>query len=149
MVPTVLLENLTSGAEFVLEATYVGVPDDKWGEIPMALVKKTPGATETEEDLLKYLQVEGVDAGKITKWMLPVYVAFVDEIPKTSVGKYNKIEVRKGMDDYVAKEGGYLSTVFEAAEITHFGKIDHCRQETDPADPFLQSGSRHFVASGL
>ena len=103
MVPTVLLENLTSGAEFVLEATYVGVPDDKWGEIPMALVKVTPGATATEEDLLKYLQTEGVDQGKITKWMLPVYVAFVDEIPKTSVGKYNKIAVRQGMDDYVAK----------------------------------------------
>ena len=103
MVPTVLLENITSGADFVLEATYVGVPDDKWGEIPMALVKVMPGMNKTEEDLLAYLQKEGVDTGKITKWMLPVYVAFVDEIPKTSVGKFNKLEVRKNMSDFVAK----------------------------------------------
>jgi acyl-coenzyme A synthetase/AMP-(fatty) acid ligase len=34
--------------------------------------------------------------------MLPVYVAFVDEIPKTSVGKYNKLEVRKNLDKFVA-----------------------------------------------
>ena len=103
MVPTVLLENLTSNAEFVLEATYVGVPDEKWGEIPMALVKLTPGAKTVEEDVLSFLQTEGVDNGKITKWMLPVYVAFVDEIPKTSVGKYDKIAVRKRMEEFVGK----------------------------------------------
>jgi len=102
MVPTVLLENLTSNADFVLEATYVGVPDEKWGEIPMALVKVMPGMKVKEEDLLKFLEKEGVEKGKITKWMLPVYVAFVDEIPKTSVGKYNKLEVRKNMDKFVA-----------------------------------------------
>lgn len=103
MVPTVLLENLTSNADFVLEATYVGVPDEKWGEIPMALVKLTPGANKVEEDILKFLQTEGVDQGKITKWMLPVYVAFVDDIPKTSVGKYDKIAVRKRMEEFVSK----------------------------------------------
>lgn len=103
MVPTVLLENLTGNAEFVLEATYVGVPDEKWGEIPMALVKKIPGSKETEEDVLTYLQTTGVDAGKITKWMLPVYVAFVDEIPKTSVGKFDKIAVRKRIDEFMVK----------------------------------------------
>ena len=102
MVPTVLLENLTSNADFVLEATYIGVPDEKWGEIPMALVKVMPGMKKKEEDLLEYLEAEGVARGKITKWMLPVYVAFVDEIPKTSVGKYNKLEVRKNMDKFIA-----------------------------------------------
>ncbi|MBN1663439.1 MAG: long-chain-fatty-acid--CoA ligase [Deltaproteobacteria bacterium] len=103
MVPTVLLENLTANAEFVLEATYVGVPDEKWGEIPMALVKKLPGTPETEEDVLKFLQTTGVDTGKITKWMLPVYVAFVDDIPKTSVGKFDKIAVRKRVDEFMSK----------------------------------------------
>jgi len=103
MVPTVLLENLTSNAEFVLEATYVGVPDEKWGEIPMALVKLMPGSGKTEEDVLAYLQAEGVDKGKITKWMLPVYVAIIDDIPKTSVGKYNKIAVREQMQAFVTK----------------------------------------------
>jgi acyl-CoA synthetase (AMP-forming)/AMP-acid ligase II len=102
MVPTVLLENLTGNADFVLEATYVGIPDDKWGEIPMALVRTTPGATQSEEDILRFLQTEGVDTGKITKWMLPVYVAFVKDIPKTSVGKYDKIAIRKSLDAFMS-----------------------------------------------
>ena len=103
MVPTVLLENLTCNAEFVLEATYVGIPDEKWGEIPMALVKLVPGAKETEQDILRYLQAEGVDKGKITKWMLPVYVAIVNDIPKTSVGKYDKIAIRKKISEFKEK----------------------------------------------
>ena len=103
MVPTVLLENITGNADFVLEATYVGVPDEKWGEIPMALVKTMPGAEKTEEDVLDFLQKEGVDKGKITKWMLPVYIALVDDIPKTSVGKFNKLEVRKNLEAFVKK----------------------------------------------
>lgn len=103
MVPTVLLENLTSNADFVLEATYVGIPDEKWGEIPMALVKVLPGSNNKEEDILTFLQAEGVDKGKITKWMLPVYVAFVDDVPKTSVGKYDKIAVRKRIEEFKSK----------------------------------------------
>lgn len=101
MVPTVLLENLTCNADFVLEAMVVGVPDEKWGELPMALIKRMPGATQTEADVLEFLRQEGVAKGKITKWMLPVYVALVDEIPKTSVGKYNKRQVRKELDRFV------------------------------------------------
>jgi acyl-CoA synthetase (AMP-forming)/AMP-acid ligase II len=103
MVPTVLLENLTSNADFVLEATYVGVPDEVWGEIPMAIVKLLPGEEKTEEDILAFLQAEGVDTGKITKWMLPVYIAIVEEIPKTSVGKYDKIVVRKQLEEFKNK----------------------------------------------
>ena len=101
MVPTVLLENLTSNADFVLEATYVGVPDEKWGEVPMAIIKVMTGVKAREEDLLTFLQKEGVDKGKITKWMLPVYVAFVDEIPKTSVGKFSKVNIRKQLDNFL------------------------------------------------
>ena len=82
MVPTVLLENLTGNADFVLEATYVGVPDEKWGESPMALVKLVPGAQATEEDFWKFLETEGVAKGKITKWMLPDLVAFMMISPK-------------------------------------------------------------------
>ncbi|MBN1380425.1 MAG: long-chain-fatty-acid--CoA ligase [Deltaproteobacteria bacterium] len=103
MVPTVLLENLTSNADFVLEATYVGIPDEKWGEIPMALVRLAPGVRKTEDDILAHLQAVGVDTGKITKWMLPVYVAFIDDVPKTSVGKYDKIAIRKQLDAFMAK----------------------------------------------
>ncbi len=103
MVPTVLLENLTCNADFVLEATYVGVPDEKWGERPLCLARCIPGSGKTEEDLLKYLETEGVGTGKLAKWMLPDYIVFCDEIPKTSVGKYDKIAIRKKMDEYVEK----------------------------------------------
>ncbi len=103
MVPTVLLENLTANADFVLEATYVGVPDEKWGERPMAMIKLVPGAQATAEDVWKFLEEEGVAKGKITRWMLPVFVGFYDEIPKTSVGKYDKIAIRKRLDEFLPK----------------------------------------------
>ena len=103
MVPTVLLENLTANADFVLEATYVGVPDEKWGERPMAMIKLVPGAQATAEDVWKFLEEEGVAKGKITRWMLPVFVGFYDDIPKTSVGKYDKIAIRKRLDEFLHK----------------------------------------------
>ena len=106
MVPTVLLENLAGMADFVLEATVVGVPDEVWGEKALALVRLVPGAKKTEEDLIEFLKVQGVDKGKITKWMLPKLVVIVDEVPKTSVGKYDKREIRRNLDKYLvnAKE---------------------------------------------
>ena len=106
MVPTVLLENLTCTADFVLEATYVGVPDEKWGERPMAIIKPAPGTNPTVKDVMSFLEKEGVATGKITRWMLPDYVVFTDSIPKTSVGKYDKIAIRKGLEEFkkVAKK---------------------------------------------
>jgi acyl-CoA synthetase (AMP-forming)/AMP-acid ligase II len=103
MVPTVLLENLTCNADFVLEATYVGVPDEKWGERPMCLARCLPGSNKSEEDLLNYLETEGVGTGKLANWMLPDYIVFCDEIPKTSVGKYDKIAIRKKLPEYLEK----------------------------------------------
>jgi acyl-CoA synthetase (AMP-forming)/AMP-acid ligase II len=103
MVPTVLLENLSGLADFVLEATIVGVPDEVWGEIPMALIKLVPGAEVTEEDYITFLEKEGVDKGKITKWMLPKLVAFVDDVPKTSVGKFNKKAIKEDLDTFKVK----------------------------------------------
>ena len=100
MVPTVLLENLTCTADFVLEATYVGVPDEKWGERPMAIIKPAPGTNPTVKDVMSFLEKEGVATGKITTWMLPDYVVFTNNIPKTSVGKYDKIAIRKGLEEF-------------------------------------------------
>jgi len=62
-----------------------------------------PGATESEEDLCKYLEAEGVEKGKITRWMLPDFIAFTDEIPKTSVGKYDKITIKKNLEEFLSK----------------------------------------------
>jgi acyl-CoA synthetase (AMP-forming)/AMP-acid ligase II len=103
MVPTVLLENLAQSADFVLEATFVGVPDEKWGQRPMAIVTLAPGAKATEEDILDYLRREGVDQGKITRWMLPDYILITDSIPKTSVGKFDKKAIRGQLEDLLKK----------------------------------------------
>jgi len=106
MVPTVLLENLIAMAEFVLEATVVGVPDEVWGEKAMAIVKLVPGSDKNEQDIIDFLKAEGVDKGKITKWMLPKLVAITNMIPRTSVGKFDKIQIRKDLDKFlqIAKE---------------------------------------------
>ncbi|MGA3086301.1 MAG: long-chain-fatty-acid--CoA ligase [Thermodesulfobacteriota bacterium] len=103
MVPTVLMENLTALAEFVLEATYVGVPDEKWGQRPMAIVALVPGAKEKEKDIIDFLQTEGVEKGKITKWMLPDYILITKSIPKTSVGKFDKIAIKKQLPELLPK----------------------------------------------
>ncbi len=102
MIPTVLLENLVALADFVLEATVVGVPDEVWGEKALAIIKLLPGSNKKEVDILNFLKVEGVDKGKITDWMLPKLIAIVDDIPKTSVGKYNKREIKKNLDKFLA-----------------------------------------------
>jgi fatty-acyl-CoA synthase len=99
MVPTVLLEDLTSTAEFILEAAYVGIPDEKWGQRPMALVSLVPGAEEREEDVFQFLQTEGVGKGKITNWMLPEYILITSKIPKTSVGKFDKIAIKNRLTE--------------------------------------------------
>lgn len=103
MVPTVLLENLTASADSVLEATYVGVPDEKWGERPMAIIKRAPGADVSEVDIYKFLENEGVAKGKLARWMLPDLIVFVDEIPKTSVGKYDKKTIRMRLNEFLTR----------------------------------------------
>lgn len=102
MVPTVLLENLISMADFVLEAMVVGMPDSVWGEKPMAIVSLRPGYQATEEDVIAFLMTHGVKTGKITQWMLPKLVAFTPDIPKTSVGKFNKKAVREQPERFLA-----------------------------------------------
>ncbi|MCW5239007.1 long-chain-fatty-acid--CoA ligase [Verminephrobacter eiseniae] len=102
MVPTVLLENLIALADFVLEAAVVGVPDPVWGEVPMAVVSLRPGSAATEEDVVDFLAEHGVQTGRITKWMLPRLVALTREIPKTSVGKYDKKAIRENLPQFLA-----------------------------------------------
>ncbi len=102
MVPTVLLENVAASADFILEATFVGVPDAKWGHRPMAIVTLVSGANKTEEDVLQYLKTEGVEKGKIARWMLPDYILITNDIPKTSVGKFNKLFIKENMATFLS-----------------------------------------------
>lgn len=87
------LENLISQHSSVAAAAVVGVPDDKWGERPHALVTLKPGEDLGVEDIQAHLQ-QFVDAGEINKWAIPASIDFVEDIPKTSVGKINKKMIR-------------------------------------------------------
>ena len=69
----------------------------------MALIKLAPGSNSNEEDVLRFLETEGVEKGKITKWMLPDFIAISDEIPKTSVGKFDKRAIKERLNEFLVK----------------------------------------------
>lgn len=87
------LENLISQHPAVAAAAVVGVPDEKWGERPHALVTLKPGEEADLEDIQSHLK-QFVDSGEINKWAIPSQIDFVEDIPKTSVGKINKKLIR-------------------------------------------------------
>lgn len=89
------LENLLSLQEDVLEAVVIGVPDEKWGERPLAVIVPAEGAEEriTAEAVQEHLQKYVAD-GVITKWAVPDHYVFVEELPRTSVGKIDKKVLR-------------------------------------------------------
>jgi fatty-acyl-CoA synthase len=87
-ISSVELETALAGHPDVIEATVVGVPDERWQERPLALVVLKPGATTSPDDLQSFL------AARVARWWVPERWAFVGEIPKTSVGKFNKKVVR-------------------------------------------------------
>jgi fatty-acyl-CoA synthase len=83
------LENLLSLNPKVREAAVLGIPDEKWGERPLAIVVPMPGVQLTAEELRQHL-MKYAEQGVITKWAVPEKYVFVDELPKTSVGKIDK-----------------------------------------------------------
>jgi len=87
-VSSVDLENTIMGHPAVLEAAVIGVPDDRWDERPLACVVLKPGATATAAELRTWL------SERTAKFWLPERWAFVDVVPKTSVGKFDKKVLR-------------------------------------------------------
>jgi fatty-acyl-CoA synthase len=73
----------------VAEAAVIAIPDEKWAERPLAAIVVKEGATVTADQLREHI------APKFTKWWLPDRFEFVDEIPKTSVGKFKKTALRE------------------------------------------------------
>jgi fatty-acyl-CoA synthase len=90
------LENLTSQHEAVSESAAIGIPDEKWGERPVVIVVLKPDykGKVSSDDLVQFMK-KCSDEGKIPKYGVPDRFEFVDEIPKTSVGKINKIALRE------------------------------------------------------
>jgi fatty-acyl-CoA synthase len=90
------LEDLILKHPAVAETAVVGIPDPKWGERPLALVVLKPDRTgQVDEATICDWLKDFADKGIISKWGIPDRVLFVDSIPKTSVGKLNKKEMRQ------------------------------------------------------
>jgi fatty-acyl-CoA synthase len=87
-ISSVELENELMGHPQIREAAVIGIPDEKWSERPLACVVLEEGAELTEGQVLEFL------APKIAKWQLPDHVVFIEEVPKTSVGKFSKKTLR-------------------------------------------------------
>ncbi|MER7863495.1 long-chain fatty acid--CoA ligase [Amycolatopsis japonica] len=87
-ISSVDLENQVMAHPAVAEAAVVGIPDEKWDERPLVAVVLKEGQSVTAEELREFL------ADKVAKWQLPENWTFVDEVPKTSVGKFDKKRLR-------------------------------------------------------
>ncbi|MGD0169265.1 MAG: long-chain fatty acid--CoA ligase [Smithella sp.] len=96
------LENAIMGCSRVLEAAVISLPDDKWQERPMACIVPQPDAanTITKEEIQAYLK------DKVAKWWIPDEIVFMTELPKTSVGKFNKKKLRETVVPEILKKRG-------------------------------------------
>src|SRR5882757_3281733 len=95
-VSSLQLEDLISQCDGVAEAAVIGVKDDKWGERPLALVvKRASDANGVSDAVIKNHLKLFADKGIISKYGIPEKILFIDSIPKTSVGKINKKELRE------------------------------------------------------
>jgi len=102
-ISSVDLENTIMGYPGVLEAVVVGLSHPRWEERPLALVVLSEEAKGkvTKEEIIAFLKAN------FAKWQLPDDLLFVDEIPKTSVGKFNKKEIRHiYKEHYMRKSAG-------------------------------------------
>jgi fatty-acyl-CoA synthase len=93
-ISSVELENHLMAHPAVAEAAVIAVPHPKWQERPLATVVLKPGASATKEELVEFL------TPRVAKWWLPDDVVFIDEVPKTSVGKFSKKDLRARFADY-------------------------------------------------
>ena len=93
-ISSVEVENELMAHPAVLEAAVVGVPHPRWDERPLACVVLRPGHAASRDDILEFL------APRMAKWWLPDDVAFIDEVPKTSVGKFDKKVLRARFADH-------------------------------------------------
>ncbi|WP_082844400.1 long-chain fatty acid--CoA ligase [Nocardia salmonicida] len=87
-ISSIQIENEVMGHSGVHEAAVVGIKHEKWGERPLVVVVREPRAIVDAQELRAYLD------GKIAKWQVPEAWIFVEEIPKTSVGKFDKKQIR-------------------------------------------------------
>jgi acyl-CoA synthetase (AMP-forming)/AMP-acid ligase II len=98
-ISSVDMETTIMGHPKVLEAAVIAVPHERWVERPLACVVPRPEFKDdlTAQELLEYLRP------RLAKWWLPDEVIFIDAVPKTSVGKFDKKVLRERFKDWTAK----------------------------------------------
>ena len=94
-ISSVELENELMAHPSIREAAVIGVPHPRWSERPLACVVLEEGAELSKREVLDFL------APRVAKWQIPDDVVFIDEVPKTSVGKFSKRTLRDRFADYV------------------------------------------------
>ena len=82
------IEDLLLAHPDIVECAVIGVPDDKWGEVPRAVVVPREGASPEPDEILASL------AGRLAKYKIPKSVVLADELPRTASGKLLKSRVR-------------------------------------------------------
>jgi fatty-acyl-CoA synthase len=87
-ISSVELENEVMAHPGVVEAAVIAVPDERWSERPLVAVVIEDGVELSPDDLLAFL------TPRVSKWWLPERWAIIDEVPKTSVGKFDKKVLR-------------------------------------------------------
>jgi fatty-acyl-CoA synthase len=89
-ISSVELENAIMAYPKIMEAAVIGIPHPKWDERPVAFAVARPEfkGSITQEEVLEFLK------DKVAKWWLPDEIRFIDEVPKTSVGKFDKKVLR-------------------------------------------------------
>lgn len=92
-ISSVALENDLMSHPAVYEAAVVAVPDERWDERPLACVVLSPDEQTTAEELREYLR------SKVAPWQLPERWSFIEGVPKTSVGKFDKKVLRRRYAD--------------------------------------------------
>ena len=92
-ISSVELENAIMAHPDVMEAAVIGVPDERWQERPLACVVLREGASGTADVLA------GALASRVARWWVPERWAFIEAVPKTSVGKFDKKVLRKQFAD--------------------------------------------------
>ncbi|MEM2203411.1 MAG: long-chain fatty acid--CoA ligase [Sulfolobales archaeon] len=100
-ISSVRVENEAMAHPAVLEAVAIAVPHPRWGERPLLIVKLREGyaGKVSKEDILGFLRE------RLLKWWVPDDVVFVDEIPKTGTGKFDKKVLRERFKDYYRGSG--------------------------------------------
>ncbi len=104
------LEDAIVSHPAVREVAVIATPDERWGERPLACVCPAPGESVNPEELRAHL------ASRVVRWWLPEKWAFIDQVPRTSVGKYDKKLLRAQYTE------GAIDVILSARDPSHRGR---------------------------